>query len=243
MEIDKGYHFSVVIPVYNEEALLEAAITDLVSHLETIPMVWEVVIAENGSTDATPDIAEEVSRRFRNVRWIHVGEPNYGKALRQGILDARGMYVICDEIDICDVAFHRKALKLLMEEDWDMVIGSKMLDQAEDKRPWMRHFATRVINFLLHVLLGFKGTDTHGLKAFKRDVLVPVVNECVVDKDLFASEMVIRAERKGIRIKEIPIRIIEKRRPQIHLFKRVPHVLKNLMKLVWVIRLGKGQKK
>jgi len=242
MEFNEGYHFSVVIPVYNEEALLEAAITDLVKHLKKLSMVWEVVIAENGSTDATPSIAQAVSEEFRNVRWIHVDEPNYGKALKQGILDARGMYVVCDEIDICDVKFHKTALHLLMEEDWEMVIGSKLLDQAKDRRPWMRHFATKVINLLLRLLLGFKGTDTHGLKAFKREALVPIVKECVVDKDLFASEMVIRAERKGLKIKEIPISIIEKRVPQIHLFKRVPHVLKNLVRLVWAIRLGKGEK-
>lgn len=242
MEFNEGYHFSVVIPVYNEEALLETAVTDLVSHLENLSMVWEVVLAENGSTDATPAIAQAVSERFRNVRWIHVGEPNYGKALKQGIMEARGIYVVCDEIDICDVKFHKKALHLLMEEDWEMVIGSKLLDQAKDRRPWMRHFATKVINFLLRILLGFKGTDTHGLKAFKRDVMIPIAGECVVDKDLFSSEMVIRAERKGVKIKEIPINIIEKRRPQIHLFKRVPHVLKNLVRLTWAIRFGRRGK-
>ncbi|HET6331963.1 MAG TPA: glycosyltransferase family 2 protein, partial [Polyangiales bacterium] len=81
------------------------------------------------------------------------------------------------------------------------------------------------------------GTDTHGLKAFRRVVLVPVAESCIVDKDLFASEFVIRAERAGVAIKEIPVRIKEKRAPSIHLFRRVPNVLGNLAKLFVAIRL------
>jgi len=87
------------------------------------------------------------------------------------------------------------------------------------------------------VSLGFQGTDTHGLKAFRRSVLAPIAAACVVDKDLFASEFVIRAERAGIQIREIPVRVKEKRAPSIHLFRRVPNVLKNLAKLVVAIRL------
>ena len=65
----------------------------------------------------------------------------------------------------------------------------------------------------------------------------PIAQACIVDKDLFASEFVIRAERAGISLKEIPVRVIEKRAPSIHLFRRVPNVLKNLAKLVVAIRI------
>jgi hypothetical protein len=88
----------------------------------------------------------------------------------------------------------------------------------------------------LRAALGFKGTDTHGLKAFQRAALTPIARACVVDRDLFASEFVIRAERAGIAIREIPVRIKEKRAPSIHLLRRVPNVLQNLGKLVYAIR-------
>jgi hypothetical protein len=94
-----------------------------------------------------------------------------------------------------------------------------------------------VINSLLRVALGFKGTDTHGLKAFRREGLLQVAKSCVVDKDLFASEFVIRAERAHIPILEIPVRIQEKRAPSVHLLRRVPNVLKNLAQLVYAIRI------
>ena len=97
--------------------------------------------------------------------------------------------------------------------------------------------ATKVINGLLRVSLGFKGTDTHGLKAFRRQSLLPVIEQCVVDRDMFASELVIRSERLGLRLVEIPLELEEKRTPSIQLGKRVPRVLKNLAQLVYVIRV------
>ena len=168
---------------------------------------------------------------------MHSPEPNYGRALRHGIEQARGRYVVCDEIDICDTDFHRRALDVLLSNQADMVVGSKLHADAKDKRPPFRRFASQVINFMLRVFLDFKGTDTHGLKAFHKERLMATVNQCVVDKDLFASEFVIRAERSKFRIVEVPLELSEKRDPSIKLMKRVPNVLKNLVRLVWVIRI------
>jgi hypothetical protein len=120
-----------------------------------------------------------------------------------------------------------------------MVIGSKLHEDALDNRPFLRHAATVGINFLLRVMLDFKGTDTHGLKAFRRERLLGVVDKCIVDKDLFASELVIRAERDNYRILEIPVEIEEKRKPSINLFTRVPNVLMNLGRLVLAIRFNR----
>jgi glycosyltransferase involved in cell wall biosynthesis len=229
---------SIVIPIYNEEAILEAAVKDLLDRMSEFNSTFELILAENGSKDATVATAAELSKRFPSVRSFSLGEPNYGKALKRGILEARGEIVICDEIDLCDTDFYRRALALLEGHTVDLVVGSKVLDNSSDERPFMRHFATLVINGMLRVTLGFKGTDTHGLKAFRRASLVPVVESCIVDKDLFASELVIRAERTGsVRIKEIPVRVLEKRPPSIHLFRRVPNVLKGIARLVVAIRV------
>ena len=118
-----------------------------------------------------------------------------------------------------------------------MVIGSKLIDGASDERPWARHAASMFYTGLLRTLLGFRGTDTHGLKAFRRSALIEHVEACVVEKDVFASEFVIRAYRAGVHIREIPVRVMEKRPPSINLFKRVPNVLKSVAKLTWAIRV------
>jgi glycosyltransferase involved in cell wall biosynthesis len=228
---------SIVIPVYNEEAILHAAVVDLRERLADTGWTYEVILAENGSRDRTVEIAQELSAKYPELRLIRAGEPNYGKALRKGILDARGEIVICEEIDLCDTDFHQRAVGILESGRADMVIGSKLIGGAEDERPWIRHAASIVYNGLLRGLLGFRGTDTHGLKAFRRQRLVPVVQSCLIDKDVFASELVIRAYRQGVEIVEIPVRVMEKRPPSINLFKRVPNVLKSLAKLTHSIRI------
>jgi glycosyltransferase involved in cell wall biosynthesis len=231
---------SILIPIYNEQEILRASVVDLIERLQAFPFSYELVLAENGSVDETVAICEELSHRYETVRFFSVGSPgqgNYGEALRQAILDARGEYVFCDEIDLCDTDFYLHALELLEAGRAEMVIGSKLAEGAKDERPLMRHAGSLVINGLLRFTLGFKGTDTHGLKAFRRSALLPIANACVVDKDLFASEFVIRAERAGVAVTEIPVRVKEKRAPSVHLFRRVPNVLKNLGKLVFAIRI------
>ena len=233
---------SIVIPVYNEEAILHAAVVDLRERLKPFQWSYEVILAENGSRDRTVQIAEELAAKYTDprdgqIRVMSLGEPNYGKAMKQGILLARGELVICDEIDLCDADFHRRAVDILETGAADLVIGSKLVQGAEDDRPMLRHVASQAYSGMLKVLLGFRGTDTHGLKAFRRLALLDIVRACLVDKDVFASEFVIRADRGGVKTVEIPVRVIEKRPPSINLFKRVPNVLKNVAKLTFAIRI------
>jgi len=233
---------SIVIPIYNEEAILHAAVVDLRERLKPLGWSYEIILAENGSKDRTVEIGEELAARYAGddggqVRIISMGEPNYGKALKQGILLSRGELVICDEIDLCDADFHKRAVALLESGEADLVIGSKLAQGSADDRPMFRHLASIAYSGILRVTLGFRGTDTHGLKAFRRSALLDVVRACLVDKDVFASEFVIRADRGGIRITEIPVRVVEKRPPSINLFKRVPNVLKNVGKLAYAIRI------
>lgn len=232
---------SIVIPIYNEEGILSASVADLTEKLASNPdwdYSYELILTENGSTDSTVEVARDLMRRHPELRLLHTPEPNYGLALRRGIHAARGTYVINDEIDLCDTDFYMEAMEKLTREKYDLVIGSKALRSSSDRRPMYRRLATKVLNFLFRVFLGFRGTDTHGLKAFHRDRLLEVVEHCVVNKDLFASEFVIRAERMNFRMTEIPLTVVEKRKPSINLFARVPNVLKNLARLVWYIRIS-----
>jgi glycosyltransferase involved in cell wall biosynthesis len=230
---------SIVIPIHNEEGILTASVAELhqgLGELEGNP-TYELILAENGSRDNTLARAEQLQAKYPEVRIISLPEPNYGAALRRGILTARGRWVICDEIDLCDLDFYRRALALLKAGEADLVVGSKAMAGARDSRPPVRRAATVVINGMLRVLTGFTGTDTHGLKAFRADRLTDVARRCIVEKDLFASEFVIRAQRSGLRVREIPVQIVEKRKPSVDLFRRVPNVLRNLAVLFYVFRV------
>src|SRR6201995_843362 len=111
-------HISIVIPIYNEQAILHAAVVDLRERLRPLGWSYEIILAENGSKDRTIQIGHELAAKYSNandgqVKIISLGEPNYGKALKQGILLARGNLVLCDEIDLCDTEFHKRAIEML----------------------------------------------------------------------------------------------------------------------------------
>lgn len=227
---------SFVIPIHDEEAILTAAILELRENAQALGVSYEIVLAENGSSDGTLRVADKLCARFPEVRYFSLAEPNYGAALREGIERARGELVICEEIDLCDADFHRRALAMLDADEADLVIGSKLLPGAEDARPRTRHAASLLYSSMLRLTLGFRGTDTHGLKALRREALLPVSRACLVDRDVFASELVLRAQRGGLRVVEIPVRVMEKRVPSINLVSRVPGVVSRVARLWWALR-------
>jgi glycosyltransferase involved in cell wall biosynthesis len=229
-------HVSIIIPVYNEEGILRGSVLELEEKLQRFGWSYELLLCENGSRDRTVEIGREIAVAHPAVRMLSVGEPNYGLAMRQGILEARGTFVICDEIDLLDTEFYARAMALLERSDTDLVVGSKAMVGSHDQRPLFRRAATRVYNGMLRVVCHFPGTDTHGLKAFRRAALLDTARRCMLDRDVFASEFVIRAHREGKRVLEIPFAVREKRPPSIRLIKRVPHVLKSVAKLAVSVR-------
>lgn len=229
-------HVSIVIPVYNEEGILRGSVLELREKLRPFGFTYELILCENGSRDRTVEIGKEIEIDFPEVRMLSIGQPNYGMAMKTGILAARGDFVICDEIDLCDTQFYARALALLERTDTDLVVGSKAMVGSNDQRPWVRRMGTRVYNGMLRAVCGFGGTDTHGLKAFKREVLLETAQRCILDRDVFASEFVIRAHREQKKVVEIPFAVHEKRPPSINLVKRVPHVLKSVARLAVSVR-------
>src|SRR6185436_2941952 len=117
-------HVSVVIPVYNEEGILRGSVLELEEKLRRFGWSYELLLSENGSRDRTIEIGKELQAEHPQVRMLSVGQPNYGLALRQGILEARGHFVICDEIDLLDTEFYARAMALLERSDTDLVVGS-----------------------------------------------------------------------------------------------------------------------
>ncbi|MCP4504469.1 MAG: glycosyltransferase family 2 protein [Deltaproteobacteria bacterium] len=242
MKPDENPELSIVIPVYNEEAILEGALRSLVAEVRTMGRTFEVILATNGCIDMTLPIAQELQDGdLPELVILECPEPNYGAALKLGIQTARGELILCDEIDLCDVDFYRRALRRLDHHECVLVVGSKAMRGSRDRRPFSRRAATKILNRMLWATTGFDGTDTHGLKAFRRDACMPVIERCIVDKDLFASEFVIRAGHEGLEVQEIPIELEEQRSPAIHLLNRVPRVLTDLVKLTAAIRFNKGR--
>src|SRR5512147_1686529 len=137
-------HVSVVIPVYNEEGILRGSVLELREKLRPFGVTYELLLCENGSRDRTVEIGKELEAEYPVVRLISIGAPNYGLAMKTGILEARGRIVICDEIDLCDTQFYARALALLERTDTDFVVGSKAMVGSNDQRPFIRRMGTQV---------------------------------------------------------------------------------------------------
>ena len=228
---------SILIPIYNEAEILERAVRGLIAELANRPWSYEIILCENGSRDATREIGAALASEFPALSILSYHEPNYGGALREGMRKAQGEILVCFEIDFWDVDFIAQALPRLAHDD--MVIGSKRAHGARDNRPFIRRLATRVFNLMLHVLLGFKGTDTHGLKALRRQSVADIVEVCETDRDVFVTELIVRAQYLGLAISEIPIAVHEIRPAPINIYRRVPKALKQVLRL-W--RLSRGWK-
>jgi glycosyltransferase AglD len=227
--------YSVVIPVYNEAHIVDDAIMRMMRALDEIGGEFEMLVCENGSTDDTAVLVERLRRQDPRIRLERLPEPDYGGAMRHGIAACVHDRIVIFNIDFWSPVFARQALALL--DRYDLVVGSKVMGGSADRRPVFRRFITRAFNQMLHVVFGFRGTDTHGMKAFRRAALAGPLAACVTSRSIFDTELVLRAERAGLPICEVPVEVREIRQPSYRaVIRRLPEVTWNLLKLVVAIR-------
>lgn len=219
---------TIVVPVYNEAGFLPFAIPKLVAAVESVGADYTIHIVENGSTDETATVARE-SAGSNNVVVTSLATPDYGAAMRHGFLEAENDWVINFDIDYFSEAF--LAHVLAQPDDVDLVIASKRDPLSDDRRPLIRRVATGVFNLLLTLILDSKVSDTHGMKGFRRALVQDVAPSVVSTKDLFDTELVVRAERAGYSIVEVPVIVEEMRSARSSLVKRAPRTIAGLFRI------------
>jgi glycosyltransferase involved in cell wall biosynthesis len=221
---------TVVIPVHNEATFLPGALPQLFEAMSKVEADIKVVVAENGSTDETAALVRTAMASYPTLSLLELPEPDYGAAMRAGFLSADTDWVVNFDIDYFSGTFLTKALALA--PDVDIVLASKRVEGADDQRSLMRRLATWVVNQVLKFVLGSGVSDTHGMKLVSRAVVEDIVEDVISTVDLFDTELVVRAERAGYRIAELPVVVVELRESKSNLLKRVPRTLKG----VWAIR-------
>jgi len=228
-----GRTVDVVIPVYNEEPILARQLKPV---LALLPAGFRLTVVENGSTDATPEILHAMLKEHsKTLRVISLKDANYGRAMLRGILASDAQVVVTDDLDVMDTDFWERGLRRLRPEEVDLVQGSKVLAGRSDRRPILRKAATLVLTFFLRTLLGYRGTDTHGPKVLKRSELYPVAERCRMELDILPTELVVRAQRAGLTIVEIPIHLRELRPTPLPLYRRVPRAMRDLVRLALML--------
>ena len=219
------------MPAHNEQGYLEPAVKAVVAGLSDRGADFEVIIAENGSVDATPEEAARLADSFHPVRVISVGSADYGRALREGFLESAGDIVVNFDVDLVDLGFLDRAVALMQDGDVAVVVGSKRSPGADDRRNPARRLVTAGFSTLLQAGFGLKISDTHGLKAMRRSSLVGLVESCRFGKDIFDTELVLRAERAGLTVLEVPVAVADTRPPRSSIARRIPRTLAGLAHL------------
>lgn len=220
---------TVVIPIHNEAAYLPEAVPRLLLELDGVPVDSEVILAENGSTDETVRIAQSLASESDRLRVISLPEPDYGAAMRAGFLAATGAWVVNFDIDYFSAPFLREGIAL--SETADLVLASKRIAGSDDRRGALRRAGTAGFNLLLRLLFRSKVTDTHGMKMVRKEVVEGIVPAVASTLDLFDTELVIRAERAGYRIREVPAVVEEVREARSSFLSRVPRTLVGLIRI------------
>jgi glycosyltransferase involved in cell wall biosynthesis len=229
-------NFSVIIPVYNEADILQDTLSELTSKLEQrFGHGWELILVENGSRDTSYDLCQWWAKNVSNVRAFHLPCPSYGQALQLGILKARQPIVVIFNVDFWDLDFLERALELC--EQCDVVCGSKTLIASQDQRPLWRRLVTYLFNAALRLSLNFSGTDTHGIKVFRREPFVPLARKVRAERELFDTELLLRASRQGYILAELPVTVIEKRPSRYNNWRRARNTLHDLAK-IFIFRYG-----
>jgi glycosyltransferase involved in cell wall biosynthesis len=229
---------SIVMPAHNEHGYLEPAVKTVVAGLRERRLAFEVIVAENGSTDDTAAEADSLAHTYPEVVALRDPTADYGLALKVGFLAARGDVVVNFDVDFVDLEFLDRAMALMASGEPAIVVGSKRSPGSEDERSPARRTVTAVFSLVLRYGFGLRVSDTHGVKALRRAPLLPLVESSRFGGDIFDTELILRAERTGLVVTEVPVVVTDQRPPRTPITRRIPRSLVGLVRLRLV--LGRG---
>ena len=222
-------NFSVVIPVFNEEEVVLESANKIYKICLEMNKPFEIIFSENGSTDNTVKLIDTFIRDKDNCFMINNNFANYGLALKNGFESVKNDIVISFDIDYFSKKFLVQALQL--NENSVALVASKRLSESEDERTLIRKMATSVFVFILKLLFRTSLSDTHGMKAIRKGNIEKEINNVISTQDIFDTELLIRIERSGFKISEVPAKVNEIRPSVSVIFTRIPRTLKSLFKL------------
>ncbi|HEX3900622.1 MAG TPA: glycosyltransferase [Mycobacteriales bacterium] len=225
----------IVIPVYNEQASLEASVRRLRTYLATsFPLSARITIVDNASTDATYVIAQDLTRELSDVRLIRLPEKGRGRALRRAWSASDAAVLAYMDVDLStDLKALLPLVAPLLSGHSDISIGTRLAGNARVLRGPKRELISRSYNTILHSVLATRFSDAQcGFKAIRADVakrLLPLVDD---EAWFFDTELLVLAEREGLRIHEVPVDWTDDPDSRVDIVPTVIADLKGVVRLV-----------
>ena len=227
----------VVIPVLNEAHVLERSVQRIREFLLRLDdWSWRVMIVDNGSTDATREVARALVSRYPDVDFCHLDRPGRGGALRYAWSQTTSDVVCYTDVDLStDLEALPRLLSSIRDGGYDVATGSRLMKGSHVVRSLKREVVSRGYNHLLRFVLRTSSSDAQcGFKAVSQRVVCTLVPEIRDDAWFFDSELLVLAERRGYRIKEVAITWIEDDDSRVKIIRTGWEDLKGILRLRWM---------
>jgi glycosyltransferase involved in cell wall biosynthesis len=202
---------SIVIPAFNEERRLPKTLDNIVAFLQSRPIRAEIIVVDDGSTDATSQLVAGYQSKYPGLRLVSNGR-NRGKgfSVRHGMLEARGEYALFTDADLSTpIEEADKLLAALKEQGNDGAIGSRAVDRSliQIHQSAVRERAGILFNYTVRWIMGIGFSDTQcGFKAFRMDRAKIIFEQQRIERFGFDPEILFLAKRHGLRVAEVPVR-------------------------------------
>jgi glycosyltransferase involved in cell wall biosynthesis len=235
-------HVGIVVPVYNEGSTLDVSVRQLDGFLaDNLPFSWEIVIADNASTDRTLEVAEKLAGELDRVRVMHLAEKGRGRALRAAWSASDALVLCYMDVDLStDLRALLPLLAPLVSGHSDVAIGTRLGRGARVTRSPKREVISRVYNGILHVALGARFSDAQcGFKAIRADVARELLPRVRDEEWFFDTELLVLAQREGLRIHEVPVDWIEDPDTRVDIVSTAADDLRGVARLMCASRIAR----
>jgi glycosyltransferase AglD len=199
---------TAIIPVFNDRQSLEVALPVSLETLAKITDDFEIIVAEDGSTDGSAEYVREFEKKNSKIRLFHSDTRlGRGTALNRAIREAKGSVVCYYDVDLATDMQHLPELVAAIKNGADIATGSRLLPKSDIKRTEGREIASRSYNFLVRTILGSRLFDHQcGFKAFKKATILPVLPTIRSNHWFWDTELLVRAQKAGFTVTEFPVR-------------------------------------
>jgi glycosyltransferase involved in cell wall biosynthesis len=235
--------YDCVIPVYNEQRRLEANIEKLHDFLTAnlAAYDWCIVIADNASTDATPEIARRYASRLGRVVYYRLERKGRGRALKRTWMDSNADFVSYMDVDLSTNLKAVPEMMELFERGWEVVLGSRLIAGANITRCRHREIISRGWNFLVGAVFNTRFSDAQcGFKGLARPARETLVPQLADPKWFFDTELLVLAEKQGFRMHEIAVEWIEDVDSTVQLARTITDDLAAMVRLKRRLSRGEG---
>jgi len=231
---------TVVLPAYNEVGTLRRAVEETADFLGGMGREFEILIAEDGSTDGTAELARSIADSSPNVRCVcGTRRLGRGRALTEAFRQSSGSVLVYMDVDLAtEVRFLRPLIEAITSGN-DIATGSRMLPQSDVSRSLKRKILSLFYNSIVRLLLGSRVSDHQcGFKAFSRDALFKVLDEVHAKHWFWDTEILVIGARMGLSVKEIPVTWRASGRTKVNLRRDFIEMGFQILKLWWRLNIA-----